>query len=337
MAGGSPAAAAAKKKVATATASISMSDALKQRTKEWAEQKAQVLATYTAAFKASPTERKQAMRLKLEANRAVMQISTTMAQIKSSIAKMTATLKKAQSMGINTYRYVMYVMAEKLVNQGIVRVRLHQSSAFAFARVALELCVVDIGLVNLLMANFADKCTYTVPRYLDRKDYPSKNAYLAALGYNEEEEGKFQTEEAYFESMEGIVSLFAAYLQIPIEGHPHGLNEAWAWLARVCNQPPRSATATVLLAFLQIAGFELHKRYGRQMHKMLEFIAKIYLPLLNSKTAPRVAAKTRLALYLDKYFSNGRLDEPEGHTMAMTQSSDQSTNIRVSRADEHSI
>ena len=54
-----------------------------------------------------------------------------------------------------------------------------------------------------------------------------------------------------------------------------GIAHAWTWLARILNHPPRSATASILLAFLSTAGYELLKTYRNQMHKMLAFLLQV--------------------------------------------------------------
>jgi hypothetical protein len=46
---------------------------------------------------------------------------------------------------------------------------------------------------------------------------------------------------------------FSLPFLLPIaERHPHGPAEGWIWLARLLNQEPRTATATVLLTFLEV-------------------------------------------------------------------------------------
>jgi hypothetical protein len=126
-------------------------------------------------------------------------------------------------------------------------------------------CAVEPSFTEIFLATFHEKCVYTMPRYLSRKDvscitclppcsfpavcsffqpafwavqYASMPLYQKALGYEETKEGFegvrllisaltisqyfFCTraeESLYFERMQGIMSLFGAFVQIPF-GEP---------------------------------------------------------------------------------------------------------------------
>ncbi|ONM10668.1 Protein GLE1 [Zea mays] len=93
--------------------------------------------------------------------------------------------------------------------------------------------------------------------------------------------------------------------------HPHGLAEGWKWLAMFLNSlPATTATACALHAFLKMAGFALHKKYGSQFMKILYVISRYFLPALKEQgNKMQAEAVNNLQNYLnDKIY----LEEPEG-------------------------
>ena len=162
---------------------------------------------------------------------------------------------------------------------------------------------------------------------------------MAALGYEPlppsdapgaPQQQQFEGEEQYFERMVGYVSLYAAYAEAAsgVPNHPHGLDKAWSWLARVANQRPRTATAAVLHAFLSVGAFSLHGRYPTQTRKLLEVINADLLLRMDATTPPRKAAQAVLALWLQTTLHQlqqyGRFEEPKGRNMPQAQESDSS-------------
>lgn len=224
------------------------------------------------------------------------------------------------------YAYCLLRVAERLVDVAIDRIRLHSESAFAFALVGLELAVLDPAFNDLFLANFHINCPYTVPRYLKRNQYASLPDYMRACGYTEKKDGPhgFEEESSYFEKMAGLIALFAAYTQIPYDRHPHGPAQGWVWLARLLNQEPKTATGTVLITFLETAGYQLSQQYPRQMQKVFDFIQKDFFPRLDISTPPRKASAARLQLFLEAYHKAGRrLTEPRGRHLPQRAAGDQ--------------
>lgn len=91
----------------------------------------------------------------------------------------------------------------------------------------------------------------------------------------------------------------------------HGLREGWAWIARFLNVFPANLyTAAALQAFLEMAGFALHKRYKTQFRKLLDIIAKDFLTALKDRDdAKLIKVIVNLQSYIE---SNQVLNEPEG-------------------------
>ncbi|KAJ8533860.1 hypothetical protein K7X08_007184 [Anisodus acutangulus] len=101
--------------------------------------------------------------------------------------------------------------------------------------------------------------------------------------------------------------------QTEVEGcqNLHGLREGWAWIAIVLNVFPANLyTAAALLAFLEIAGFALHKRYKTQFRKLLDIIVKEFLTAFKDRGNEKLMKLTEnLLSYIEL---NEFLNEPQG-------------------------
>ena len=88
--------------------------------------------------------------------------------------------------------------------------------------------------------------------------------------------------------MSGLMRLYSSLIiSTPPQGqhhpHPHGVQHAWQWLARVMNNEPRpDITATLLVDMLSVAGNSLMATYGVQMRKALQALCSDYLPKIKS-------------------------------------------------------
>ncbi|XP_037452566.1 protein GLE1-like isoform X1 [Triticum dicoccoides] len=189
--------------------------------------------------------------------------------------------------------------------------------AFACGYVMLLVTNQVPDAMGYLLAEFNKVCMYTVPKHLHALNAQARNTdYFRLIGY-QEEDGKLQSTEKYLVNVVAYVKLYAAMIQTEIKGvrHPHGLAEGWKWLAMFLNTLPAiPATAFALHAFLKVAGFSLHKKYGSQFMKILDVISRHFIPALKaqgSKVQPE--AINNLQNYLnDKIY----LEEPEGQYLA---------------------
>ena len=144
--------------------------------------------------------------------------------------------------------------------------------------------------------------------------------FCRSLGYIVKDGGEVEQQDKFLRRMSGFVRLYAAITissapssQRP--NHPHGVNAAWSWLARIANVEPRpDVTATVIGDLLSVAGRELHRTYGRQFIKVIKLIADEYLPLIKAVTPSGSGGPiTRLEGLLRDALS-GRLPSPPRST-----------------------
>uniref|UniRef100_M8D467 mRNA export factor GLE1 n=1 Tax=Aegilops tauschii TaxID=37682 RepID=M8D467_AEGTA len=171
--------------------------------------------------------------------------------------------------------------------------------AFACGYVMLLVTNQVPDAMDYLLAEFNKVCMYTVPKHLHALNAQARNTdYFRLIGY-QEEDGKLQSTEKYLVNVVAYVKLYAAMVQTEIKGvrHPHGLAEGWKWLAMFLNTLPAiPATAFALHAFLKVAGFALHKKYGSQFMKILDVISRHFIPALKAQGARRAVPRPAAAI-----------------------------------------
>jgi len=284
-----------------------------------AEKRKKILAEVEAAIQTIPPEMRAAkMDFKKKINVAVSQISGTRKQVMRKSEQLIDVLRNAERMGQAMSAFCMDTLAERIVDQADAQISAAQASAFPIAAVAVNVCAAHPALTDVLMAHFHRLCPYTVPMYPPKQENQSMADYQISIGYRHSSEGPngFETEDSYLARISGTIALYAAITQTIYDKgvHPFGLSHAWAWLARVLNMRPRRVTPTILLPFLEIAGYELNRVYRRQFVKLLNFISKDYMTRLPPDApAPAVA---RLKIYMHEFrAAGGKLQAPEGRNM----------------------
>ncbi len=127
-----------------------------------------------------------------------------------------------------------------------------------------------------------------------------------------------ETEERYIERMGGILSVYAAITTIQIRSipNPHSIEHAWMWFSRVLNMKPNKYTASILHAFLEVAGYRCLQVYGKQFARVLSFIKHRYMIMMLAMDQEDLKwsrpAISRLMIYLQEYEKTGRLEQPKG-------------------------
>ena len=144
----------------------------------------------------------------------------------------------------------------------------------------------------MLVALIHEVCVNAVPKYYPFVPgrYATDDEYYSLMGYVKNDEGTaFETTDSYVDRMTGIMLFYAAFLQVDAPNHPHGVDAAWRWLARLLNRcPPNRHTAVALDSFLKIAGFRMYAAYRGQFVKVLELIHREFLPKLDAKNDPDI-------------------------------------------------
>ncbi|XP_047321822.1 mRNA export factor GLE1 isoform X2 [Impatiens glandulifera] len=159
---------------------------------------------------------------------------------------------------------------------------------FAYAHVAVVIASKVPISMDLLLAELNRVCIFTVPKFISysKLAFNTKEDYCKAIGYKELEGGVLESEEDFVSRMELCMKFYGAVVQTEIEGveNIHGLKDGWAWVARFLNSLPANVyTALALQAFLEVAGFGLHRKYKSQFVKLLNIISGKFVSALKKK------------------------------------------------------
>ena len=203
-------------------------------------------------------------------------------------------------------------MAEKFADRATAEVLTNQSTAFSVALVAVHVCKAFPKLADLLRGELHSRSYMTIPYYKRRADGQSDSDYLVEIGYLKSYDGTMESEDKYQERMTGFMVLYAAIMQTRTEGNPFTIDEAWAWLSVLLNQKSRRISPYVLLGFLEVAGFELECRFGRQFAMAMHVMHDAFVP-----TIPKgcESAKARLVSFFVDWSRQGRLQEHKGRAI----------------------
>lgn len=206
------------------------------------------------------------------------------------------------------------IFAEKIVDQCLTP----NKATFAYALAAVLVSSRVPLAMDLLLAQLNRACIYTVPKHItySKTLFGTKEAYRQAIGYKEED-GVLESEEKYVKRVDSCMRLYGALVQTEDGGvqNKHGLTEGWAWLARFLNALPANLyTGVALLAFLEMAGFALYRRYKAQFKKLLNIIYRDFLSALKQRggDAKLTIVITSIQSYIE---SNKFLEEPEGRSL----------------------
>lgn len=206
------------------------------------------------------------------------------------------------------------IFAEKIVDQCLTP----NKATFAYALAAVLVSSRVPLAMDLLLAELNRACIYTVPKHItySKTLFGTKEAYRQAIGYKEED-GVLESEEKYVKRVDSCMRLYGALVQTEDGGvqNKHGLTEGWAWLARFLNALPANLyTGVALLAFLEMAGFALYRRYKAQFKKLLNIIYRDFLSALKQRggDAKLTIVITSIQSYIE---SNKFLEEPEGRSL----------------------
>ncbi|XP_012266243.2 mRNA export factor Gle1 [Athalia rosae] len=211
-----------------------------------------------------------------------------------------------------------YTLAKKFVSQGETLVSSKPETAFSVAAVAIALWNDYPDFGELLLAYFQNACPYLVPIFLPQQQSQSNDDYYKSLGYKYSEDGTVERQDKFLKRMSGLMRLYAAMTITSQSGHaskphPHGLQNAWRWLAAILNIEPRpDVCATLILDMLEVAGSALWKTYPNQFPKMLTLLAGQYFPRMQTIGGTCGGPMARLEQFLKNSLTAGSISPPEG-------------------------
>ncbi|CAM9101257.1 unnamed protein product [Discosporangium mesarthrocarpum] len=192
--------------------------------------------------------------------------------------------------------FLFYNLSERLISQAEMSQfdADNYGMAFPVACVSVDLMMLRPGLAKLFWGMFYSKCPSAIPVMPFDTEGKTDQEILAAFGKSPDE-----SMEDYIRRTKGLIVFMGAIMQTPVgvDGggaeHPMPLAQGWRWLSRFMNAlaiyrekgaPLPPATGPVLEGFLMVAGYELQRRYGSAMEKIVRAIKKDILPILLPKS-----------------------------------------------------
>ncbi|KAI3861923.1 hypothetical protein MKX03_004431 [Papaver bracteatum] len=284
-----------------------------QKFKEQALREERLLKETDEKIQAFRTTSSQAFRSQeLEIGRRIRQISGS---IDSVLGRATELIKLLNDPLLCPQLISAAIFAKKLVSQCSNQRANFNSTAFAYGHV-IVLVTSQVPLaMDLLLAELHKACIYTDPKHLVySKSALSKEDYSKLMGFREEDGNKAaESLESYLEGVASYMKLYGALVQTEVSGFQnlHGLEEGWAWIARLLNSCEANiCTAVALNSFLGMAGFALFRKYKTQFEKILNVISGRFVEALESKQDSKLKPVIRqLKTYIDR---NLVYKEPEG-------------------------
>ncbi|KAI3897318.1 hypothetical protein MKX03_006338 [Papaver bracteatum] len=146
------------------------------------------------------------------------------------------------------------IFAKKVVSQCSNKRANFNSTAFTFGHVIVLVASQVPLAMDLLLAELHKACIYTDPMHLVySKSTLSKEEYSKMMGFREEDGNAAESLESYLEGVASYMKLYGALVQTEVRGfrNLHGLEEGWAWIARLLNSfEANICTAVALNSFL---------------------------------------------------------------------------------------
>lgn len=213
--------------------------------------------------------------------------------------------------------FCMETLSKKIVSYAEEVVCVNARAAHEIAAVIAKLWSVHQQFGKVLFAEIKRKCPLLTPFcYPSAKSLTDQDLDRRSFGYKIDSSGNIESDVKFLRRMTGIVRLYAA-LMVATAKHDLpvvGLSQAWIFVAGTLNQNPvADITATMLVEFLNVVGFEMHRAYGKQFVKLLQYIDTYYLKKIILVTpAEHGGPITRLKSFVSKCLHCGLLEEPEG-------------------------
>ncbi|XP_033214285.1 nucleoporin Gle1 [Belonocnema kinseyi] len=212
-------------------------------------------------------------------------------------------------------------LAKKIVSQGETLVSSKPEMAFAIAAVVVALWNDSPEFGELLLANFRVTCPFIVPAFFPQGEGQSNEDYYKSLGYKYSEDGTVERQDKFLKRISGLLRLYASIVvtvqrREVTRAHPHGLQNAWRWLAAMLNNEPRpemsDVCATLILDMLEVTGNALWSAYPKQFPKLLSAMKDEYYSLMGKIGGIGGGPMARLEEFLEKCRKHGFIEPPEG-------------------------
>ncbi|KAG0251449.1 hypothetical protein BG011_007603 [Mortierella polycephala] len=305
------AAAAAADKVAANSSAVFVSESAEAEWQRYTKVREHMDTVVKPWLVSNPDQKKKFLSARRDVTGNIGKIHNTLQQVFIVAKDIDAIFKNAnQAYGANGYNWIMNAAAKKFVTQAEKETEVRVAPAFPIAQVVVLLFQNHPLFLDVLMARFIKKCPYVIPKYFAKEPNESPDDYLRKIGYRRHDKG-WENEAQYNARQCGIFTLYCAIMQtIPPAGENlYPISNAWTWMARIINMPPRPITPALLAVFVEVCGERYLSTYRNQANKVLRLLMQDFIPLIPKEG---VSASTRLKTKLEDFYSTGRLPVPEG-------------------------
>ncbi|KAI9495285.1 GLE1-like protein-domain-containing protein [Zychaea mexicana] len=223
-------------------------------------------------------------------------------------------LLAARSQSEDAFHILLNYTAKDFLRQARSEISSISWGAYFYARFAMLLGAAIPEFMEYLLARLYKRCPYMIPNYHDGSDVSIDDIKrLQRYEHVDDEKKEFQTIDMHYLYQYSYVMFFAALVQMGQQlgsdpPNPHGIENGWLWLARICNVPPRPITPGLIHSFLQIAGRGLLRAYPRQAYKIYQVIFNDVLPA-TPKSRENASPLNELHRLLEDFFTTGEMSK----------------------------
>lgn len=221
-------------------------------------------------------------------------------------------------------------LAKKVIDYAEHVVSVKTSFAHEIAEIVVRLWADHRQFGKILVTEMKQKCPFLAPFFYPvAKCLADQQPDVRSFGYKCDASGNaVESHDTYLKRMAGIVRLYAALVVASAkhdnydddddkgqqERRVFGLSQAWIFVAGTLNQNPvADITATVLVEFFAIAGFAMHRAYGRQFVKLLHYVHTRFMDKIVRVTpAGHGGPVARLNNFISKSIRDGSVEPPTG-------------------------
>ncbi|KAG5678538.1 hypothetical protein PVAND_008205 [Polypedilum vanderplanki] len=202
-------------------------------------------------------------------------------------------------------------IAEKLID----RCDKESNIVFYSAAIAISLWTKFPDFGEIFKGLLYKECPFLMPHKPTKQSTQTNEEFLSTWGFRITN-GICESHAHY----EGRINKFAALMAAMWINFPRGeaenpfnIRNGWEYLAKVLNNPPDTNYLHIIGKILEIAGFMLHKVYGKQFIKMMILIRDKYIPSVHSSIdEENIASFNRLRETVTSFFNNKAFTPPEG-------------------------
>jgi nucleoporin GLE1 len=288
------------------------------------ERHAQLISKLKAAeeevtkLKGMPSEKDFRNQTRQTINKKVTQICANVKRIRESSNALCDHISTSQGTAQRRH-FTEYMVAYRLADEAEVGVKVSHKAAWPVAYVATQVFQKFPAIEELFQGFMHTNCPYLVPDYsgshvgrtgpcpAQRRDEPFGDFVDRMIGYKR-------------------LWLAVAVLQ-------EDLGAVWLWLARTLNAPPTPLVVPLIHCTLEVAGSAAQARYKRQFVKLVNYLDREYMPVIQAlkargEEADRLrASQSRLQVWISNFHKSGQAPPPEGQRIEASQEAELNPDI----------